>query len=162
MPGPESLRRLHLPSASVPIPWGRNIPLTTTQDKDLVPLLFPEVPPTITASAQGWDMPALRGQQDLLSWTLGPAAGPLPRDCQTIFLSSLRGHLRVTFQEQVALLQPQTGAKSAFATGLPHPAGSAEMAGGLWLWCLALWERVYCLPFCCPGDLRSEDIFLTL
>ena len=139
MLGSESLLRLHLPSASVP--GGRNIPLTTSQDKDLVPLLFPEVPPTpITASAQGWDTPALRGQQGLLSWTLGPVARPLPRHCQTIFLSSLRGHLRVIFQEQVALLQPQAGAgaKSAFATGLPHSAGSGEMAVGLWLWCPAL------------------------
>ena len=121
MLGSESLLRLHLPSASVPIPWGRNIPLTTPQDKDLVPLLFPEVPPTITASAQGWDMPALRGQQDLLSWTLGPVARPLPRHCQTIFLSSLRGHLRVIFQEQVALLQPQAGAKSASNSTCPPP-----------------------------------------
>ena len=141
MLGPESLLRLHLPSASVSIPRGRNVPLTKSQDKYLVPLFFPEVPPTpITASAQGWDMPVLRGQQGLLSWMLGPVARPLLRHCQTIFPSSLRGHLRVIFQEQVALLQPQAGAgaKSAFATGPPHSAGSGETAGGLWLWCPAL------------------------
>ena len=118
---------------------GRNIPLTTSQDKDLVPLLFPEVPPPpITASAQGWDTPALRGQQGLLSWMLGPVARSLPCHCQTIFLSSLRGHLQVILQKQVALLQPQAGAKSAFVTGLPHTAGSGEMAGRLCLWCPAL------------------------
>ena len=66
---------------------GRNIPLTTSQDKDLVPLLFPEVPPPHHCFSTGMghtspERPARPSQLD---------AGP----CGQVSTLSLSDHLPV-------------------------------------------------------------------